>query len=340
MKTSGDASPSPQPRPTRKFEPQSGSRYRIEFDGECVELDGPEGLRLIHRLLTSEGIPEYVWTTASGVAVHDEIRVVVLAFDSTSLQEVSDVPLRELNKWLKDGSFTTTDRVRIREYKNATFGAFNRRRKVADEGSRDQDAVRKQLERAIAAIARKAPRCAKFLKQNIVNIGDGAWWFKCNREEWDTGMSEEDLLRGMNEAEQVHFLRELWLVEQVKPAPRRSAHRTHGPISTTSDDETVSHPVSKSPVLHRRCGRRMLDKDEQVTPEGRSKSRGDPVCVCHYSARVRGEKKSYANSSNAASNWGRNGTHATPGGKSIPDIDKSPRFNRPAYTCGGRMRAL
>ena len=281
--------------------------------------------------------------------------MVFLAFETTSQQKVSDVSLRELNKCLKDESLTVTDRVRIREYKTATFGAHNHRRKVSDEGSRDQDAVRKQIERAIAAIARKAPRCAKFLKENIVNIGDGAWWFKGNRDEWDTGPSEEDLFRmmkeeedlfrttneeeqvqflTMNEEEQVQFLRQRWFGKQAKPTPRRPPVRTH----RLPSDETVSHPVSRTPVIHRRCGNRILDEDEEITPEGRSKSRGDPVCLCHgtgtFSGRTPREKVIREMDERCGQlRKKRDACHAWWEVK--PDTDKSLKFNRPAYTSRG-----
>ena len=197
-----DQSSTQNPRETelaRKFKGQAFKtspfwRWLLEFDGERAELTGPAGIAILHRILAAKDeAKEYVWT-AGRHAIHDEVPVTYLAVsrDGATRQVVCDIDpvetkrfLTKLNKIISDPTASLTDRTRAREYRNAAYGSNGRKRYLADEDSRDQDAVRKQIERAVTAIKKTAPRCAAYLKANIASVGHGGWIFTGNRDEWD-----------------------------------------------------------------------------------------------------------------------------------------------------------
>jgi hypothetical protein len=71
-----------------------------------------------------------------------------------------------------------------RRYLRDTTGLGNRSRRFPDEWSRQNDAERKTLDRAVSAIHKQSPLIAKHLKTTIIR--DDAGWHYAGLETWDT----------------------------------------------------------------------------------------------------------------------------------------------------------
>lgn len=150
-----------------------------------------------HDLPTPEGAPDYEPTAE---IVEDEIPPEdgeearptpddVGTFAAKALDRLTKQKTTEAQTALASGDKAGYDRlqleiIKVREYKSQTIGLHGRRRKFATQTSRDFDAVRKAIDRAVQAIGKRSPKIADHLKAHI--CGSDGMWFYTGDLQWDT----------------------------------------------------------------------------------------------------------------------------------------------------------
>jgi hypothetical protein len=208
--------------------------YTITYQNQTCRVSGDlYGIALIGHVLTADGLPEYVWISGRK-AVHREVCVVDLVDSGvapSSRQRLTErgallTPAklkkhiasleRDARIALNRGDSSTYDCLMVevrglRAHQRSTRSCGSHDRVFADEVSRASDAVRKAIERGIAAIRKASPAIADHFKATILHWGRGTWFYAGNREEWTY---ETDLSGLPYDEMDPDFIREQWLASR------------------------------------------------------------------------------------------------------------------------------
>ena len=296
-------------------------KWEVSMHGESCRLRDLLGLEYIHKALSTDRWAEFVWASAgkNGRAVQCHVRPVALAFGPESQPErlrpdsltpsrlknfISDME-RRAKEALEAGDKAEYDRLTagvkgeamgltgVRKYQRDVTGSFGSSRRFSDQGTRERDAVSHAIAAAIQGIRKCCPGIAQHLKDHILPDGRGCWFYNGDTENWDTQAWEEtqpnEQQRGCDPSSAdtalalADSIRKRWVTEM------QTAFNENRDVARVTRDGN-KHARSRTPITHRKCGKRMPDKGE-VVECGLSVEFGDEVCTCSREFKMRDARR-------------------------------------------------
>jgi len=152
----------------------------------------------------------------------------------------------------------------VRRYLRETTGLFGRSRGFATEESRQRDAKRKAIDRAVTAIHKQSPEIARHLKTHVV-LRDGGWSYS-GSETWDTRTDHfgelidlESTAGGWRmeppviEEVEAARIRQRWLAKKIEPTVVREAIDFYRGRTGISDEDRGKNFERKLSEWERSC---------------------------------------------------------------------------------------
>ncbi len=215
--------PAPQSSPIQSFWQQPNGQWFIAAFGQECLLSGLAGLGYLRELLAAQGRPVCLAVPESGP------REVLPAVSLGKLKAAAhDLQARANAAWKRGDKVSydrfVIERVALRKYQAECF-AGGRKKFIETEATRDQNAVREAVRRAIGAIAKMAPDVAAHLRSQI-RSSNGSWVYRGGLAWGCEGSTEgeiEAFLDAMPEGPlDVDAIRSRWRQTPCKPPVRRT----------------------------------------------------------------------------------------------------------------------
>jgi hypothetical protein len=198
----------------------------IEHDGDSCNLPDVLGLEYIGTVLSGHG-----GRTVNGLSQRDVILTPLTDYQAQVRQQTRATSPGRLRTFINDterrakqawdcGDKAEHDRLRleisrVRAYQTANRAHAGKSRAFANETSRDVDAVRKAIERAITEIRKQSAGIADHFRATILYGGEGCWFYDGDNSAWIMNSAEREDL-------DPRTIRATWLGEQKFPKSTNS----------------------------------------------------------------------------------------------------------------------